>query len=181
MAQGHSLEAALCYLHRSAYMIEFLKFELPNSTFQEGSKAFSKCNWSFQEEIVTDIVKGDLVFSKETFNGNEVLSGIEKSIPLFIKAHAYEVVNEIFKLLIPVWERRKEFKRLSQAYSTLSETFSSLENRKDRVLASYYRVAFLGPLWKELEGKQYVYREINSCSLPEFVSRMKVRALVLQL
>ena len=52
----------------------------------------------------------------------------------------FECVNEVYKLLIPILESRRDYKKLSQAHLKLSETFDRIVQT---VSALRYPLVFL--------------------------------------
>lgn len=46
----------------------------------------------------------------------------------FFRANFYECVNEAYKLLIPILEARRDYKKLKHVHQTLSETFNKIVN-----------------------------------------------------
>jgi hypothetical protein len=46
---------------------------------------------------------------------------------------------------------------------------------KGRLFSNYYRVAFFGKQWRDLQGKEFVYRANDTVRLNDFTTRLKVR------
>lgn len=45
---------------------------------------------------------------------------------------------------------------------------------RGRLFSNYYRVAFFGKLWRDLQGKEFVYRANDTVRLNDFTTRLKV-------
>ena len=57
-------------------------------------------------------------------NGLVVL--LEKAADTFLRAQLYECVNEVYKLLIPILEARRNYRKLTHVHQRLSEAFSKI-------------------------------------------------------
>ncbi|CAB1351630.1 unnamed protein product, partial [Coregonus sp. 'balchen'] len=76
------------------------------------------------------------------------------------KAERYELITHIAKLIIPVYEKRHEFQKLSRLYDTLHRAYNKIlevMHTGRRLLGTYFRVAFYGQgYFEEEDGKEYV-------------------------
>lgn len=57
-------------------------------------------------------------------NGLVIL--LEKAASTFFKAQLFECVNEVYKVLIPILEARREYKKLIHVHQRLSEAFTKI-------------------------------------------------------
>jgi len=62
------------------------------------------------------------------FCENGLVSLLEMAANTFFRANFYECVNEAYKLLIPILEARRDYKKLKHVHQTLSETFNKIVN-----------------------------------------------------
>ena len=60
------------------------------------------------------------------FNENGLVLLLEKAASTFFRAHLFECVNEVYKLLIPILEARRDYKKLTHVHQKLSEAFSKI-------------------------------------------------------
>ena len=51
---------------------------------------------------------------------------LEKAASTFFKAQLFECVNEVYKVLIPILEARREYKKLIHVHQRLSEAFTKI-------------------------------------------------------
>ncbi|ORZ29388.1 dedicator of cytokinesis-domain-containing protein [Catenaria anguillulae PL171] len=175
---GHPVESGLSYLHAAALIAEHVTVQNPTYPGPKGVPAFAACNTNLVEERIADETVrrglGEGICSSDLFSEDGLLQFLAKAVTQLTKASLYETVNEMYKLSIPIWEHRRDWPALAAAHQALAEAFSVLHNKPNRMLATYYRVGFLGALWgPELAGSQYIYRERGVCVLPEFVSKLK--------
>jgi len=91
------------------------------------------------------------------------------------KASQYEGVNDLYKLLLPIYEKHRNYKELSSCHKELHEIFDSIieSSSHQRFFGSYYRVAFFGSKFEELDGKEYIYKEPGLTKLGEITNRLK--------
>ncbi|ETE71936.1 Dedicator of cytokinesis protein 9 [Ophiophagus hannah] len=92
------------------------------------------------------------------------------------KAERYEVIAEVAKMIIPIYEKRREFEKLTQVYRTLHGAYSKIlevmQSRR-RLLGTYFRVAFYGQaFFEEEDGKEYIYKEPKLTGLSEISFRL---------
>ncbi len=45
-----------------------------------------------------------------------------------------------------------------------------------RIFSNYYRVAFYGKPFKDMDGKEYIYKELNTNRVAEVAENLKVRS-----
>ena len=60
------------------------------------------------------------------FCENGLLILLEKAASTFFKAQLFECVNEVYKVLIPILEARREYKKLIHVHQRLSEAFTKI-------------------------------------------------------
>ena len=88
-----------------------------------------------------------------------------------------ESVNDVYKLLFPIWERGRQYDQMSFGHLDLHECCKELhtmtQTHKVRYLASYFRVAFFGKRFELLNGREYIYREKKITRLNEITNRLE--------
>ncbi|KAI9190337.1 Dedicator of cytokinesis protein 9 [Blastocladiella emersonii ATCC 22665] len=171
--QGNYVESGLVELHAAALIAEYLVSQTPRYVGPKGAKDFAACNPNVAEEALQPSVKSDGIFSSDAFSEDGLLVFLNKAVESFTKASFFEMVNEVNKLVIPVLEARRDWQGLSNVHQALATTFSTLVAKPNRMIATYYRVRFLGSAWEENNGVEFIYREKGVCVLPEFVCKLK--------
>lgn len=82
----------------------------------------------------------------------------------------------MYRLIVPIYERRRNYEALSKCYKTLHLAYNKIleVNRTGkRLLGKYYRVVFFGQAYfGDDSEKQYIYKEPKVTSLPEISERL---------
>ncbi|XP_018332779.1 dedicator of cytokinesis protein 9 [Agrilus planipennis] len=168
---GNYSEAACCQLHIAALMAEYLKLK-------------NVQNWGaeFFEKISSNIVKDERGLKLDTgvqdvqYTEFLLLEQLETCAEFIQKAERYEILGELYKLIVPVYEKKRNYELLKQCYESLAQNYSKVvEVNKSgrRLLGRFYRVAFYGQAYFEDEsGIEYVYKEPKVTSLSEISERL---------
>jgi hypothetical protein len=102
---------------------------------------------------------------------------MECAIERLKKAELYETCNELYKLIIPIHEKNRDYKKLSECHKDLKEIFDTIilaNQNESRFFGSYYRVSFFGHKFEELHGREYIYKEPKLTRLGEITDRLVV-------
>ncbi|XP_029113223.1 dedicator of cytokinesis protein 11 isoform X1 [Scleropages formosus] len=167
---GDFSEAAMCYVHVAALVAEYLHRK---KVFPSGLTAFKKITSNIDEEAAMkeDIGMQDIYYTEEV-----LMEHLELCVDALWKSERYELITHIAKLIIPVYEKRHEFEKLSRLYDTLHRAYTKvLEVMQTgrRLLGTYFRVAFYGPgFFEEEDGKEYIYKEPKLTGLSEISHRL---------
>uniref|UniRef100_A0A8B9S5S6 Dedicator of cytokinesis 11 n=1 Tax=Apteryx owenii TaxID=8824 RepID=A0A8B9S5S6_APTOW len=176
---GDFSEAAMCYVHVAALVAEFLhrksNYLLLSSTelFSSGCTAFRKITPNIDEEgaMKEDGGMMDVHYSEEV-----LVELLEQCIDGLWKAERYETISEVSKLIIPIYEKRREFEKLTQLYRTLHGAYAKIlevMHSRKRLLGTFFRVAFYGQtFFEEEDGKEYIYKEPKLTGLSEISFRL---------
>uniref|UniRef100_A0A8B9P9H2 Dedicator of cytokinesis 11 n=1 Tax=Apteryx owenii TaxID=8824 RepID=A0A8B9P9H2_APTOW len=182
---GDFSEAAMCYVHVAALVAEFLhrkskcslleSYLLLSSTelFSSGCTAFRKITPNIDEEgaMKEDGGMMDVHYSEEV-----LVELLEQCIDGLWKAERYETISEVSKLIIPIYEKRREFEKLTQLYRTLHGAYAKIlevMHSRKRLLGTFFRVAFYGQtFFEEEDGKEYIYKEPKLTGLSEISFRL---------
>jgi len=100
---------------------------------------------------------------------------LEEAADLFKEAHLYEAVSEVYKLVIPIHEAHRNHIELDKDYSKLSDCYKQLVQRGEhRYLGSYFRVAFYGLIFGDMDRQEFIYKEAALTRLGEFSLKLQV-------
>ena len=104
---------------------------------------------------------------------------LEQASELFREAHLYEAVNEVYKIVLPIYEAHRNHLELDKGHLRLSDCYKELVSRGEhRFLGSYFRVAFYGPqFFGDMDGQEYIYKAAALTQLGEFSLKLQVRLL----
>lgn len=170
MKNGDYSEAAMCYIHVAALVSEFL---YRKKLFHSGCSIFKKITPNIDEEAAMKEDAGmlDVYYSEEV-----LVELLEQCVDGLWKAERYETISEVSKLLIPIYEKRREFEKLTQLYRTLHNAYTKIlevMQSGKRLLGTYFRVAFYGQgFFEEEDGKEYIYKEPKLTGLSEISLRL---------
>uniref|UniRef100_A0A9J7Z7U2 Dedicator of cytokinesis 9b n=2 Tax=Cyprinus carpio TaxID=7962 RepID=A0A9J7Z7U2_CYPCA len=92
------------------------------------------------------------------------------------KAERYELISDIYKLIIPIYEQRRDFEKLAHLYDTLHRAYTKVMevmHSGKRLLGTFFRVAFFGQgFFEDEDGKEYIYKEPKFTPLSEISQRL---------
>ncbi|XP_072287615.1 dedicator of cytokinesis protein 11 [Pyxicephalus adspersus] len=167
---GDYSEAAMCSIHVAALVAEFV---YRKKLFHTGCSVFKKITPNIDEEAAMKEDAGmlDVYYSEEV-----LVELLEQCVDVLWKAERYEIISEVSKLLVPIYEKRREFEKLTQLYRTLHNAYTKIlevMQTGKRLLGTYFRVAFFGQAFFEDEdGKEYIYKEPKLTGLSEISLRL---------
>ncbi|XP_070376171.1 dedicator of cytokinesis protein 9 isoform X14 [Equus asinus] len=193
---GDLSEAAMCYVHVTALVAEYLtrkeadialRPEIPHfpsshstcqrrrqgGMFRQGCTAFRVITPNIDEEasMMEDVGMQDVHFNEEV-----LMELLEQCADGLWKAERYELIADIYKLIIPIYEKRRDFERLAHLYDTLHRAYSKVTevmHSGRRLLGTYFRVAFFGQgFFEDEDGKEYIYKEPKLTPLSEISQRL---------
>uniref|UniRef100_A0A5F8G6B3 Dedicator of cytokinesis 11 n=1 Tax=Monodelphis domestica TaxID=13616 RepID=A0A5F8G6B3_MONDO len=166
----------------SLILLSFSSFCRLQCLFSSGCSAFKKITPNIDEEgaMKEDAGMMDVHYSEEV-----LLELLEQCVDGLWKAERYEVISEISKMIIPIYEKRREFEKLTQVYRTLHGAYTKIlevMHTRKRLLGTFFRVAFYGQFhltiritkafFEEEDGKEYIYKEPKLTGLSEISLRL---------
>uniref|UniRef100_H2LSZ8 Dedicator of cytokinesis 10 n=1 Tax=Oryzias latipes TaxID=8090 RepID=H2LSZ8_ORYLA len=193
---GDLSEAAMCYIHISALIAESLKRrgywradkarmsivspeENPSflfktsASFSMGWAAFLCISPNVQEE---GAMKEDTGTQDTPYTEDTLVEQLEQCVDYLWKSERYELIADINKPVIAVFEKRRDFKRLSELYYDIHRSYlkvTEVVDAEKRLFGRYYRVAFYGQgFFDEEESKEFIYKEPKLTGLSEVSQRL---------
>ncbi|CAH1780654.1 unnamed protein product, partial [Owenia fusiformis] len=100
---GNHSEAAHCYLHEAALVAEYLK---RRGSYPQGCSAFKKISANIETDemgIKDDSGMQDVQYTEET-----LVEMLEKCCREVEKSERYEMLGDIYKLIIPIYEQKRD-------------------------------------------------------------------------
>lgn len=201
---GDLSEAAMCYIHISALIAESLKrrgywrtdkarmssvsheenpvFNCSSllTTSQEQDTSFSMGWAAFM--CISPNVKEEGAMKEDTgthdtpYTEDTLVEQLEFCVDYLWKSERYELIADINKPVIAVFEKRRDFKRLSELYYDIHRSYlkvTEVVNSEKRLFGRYYRVAFYGQgFFEEEESKEFIYKEPKLTGLSEISQRL---------
>ncbi|XP_061484809.1 dedicator of cytokinesis protein 8 isoform X2 [Rhineura floridana] len=183
MAEKHAkkkcyTEAAMCLVHAAALVAEYLSMLEDHSYLPVGSVSFQNISSNVLEEsaVSDDVLSPDEdgVCSGRYFSENGLVGLLEQAAELFSTGGLCETVNEVYKIVIPILEAHRDFRKLSSTHSKLQKAFESIINKgQKRMFGTYFRVGFYGAIFGDLDEEEFVYKEPAITKLPEISHRLE--------
>lgn len=182
MATKHSernnhAEAAHCLVHAAGLIAEYLYMIEDKPYLPVGAVDFQKISVNVLEEsaVSDDVVSPEEgVCTGKYFTENGLVGVLEAAAMEFNMAGMYEHVNEVYKILIPIHESGRDYKKLSTIHNKLHEAFSNITRQEGkRMFGTYFRVGFYGHKFGDLDGEEFVYKEPPITKLPEVAHRLE--------
>lgn len=193
----------MCYIHIAALIAEYLKrrgywkmeklctpSQLPEdihpcdsnplltsprggSMFSMGWPAFLSITPNIKEE---GAMKEDSGMQDTPYNENILVEQLYMCVEFLWKSERYELIADVNKPIIAVFEKQRDFKKLSDLYYDIHRSYlkvAEVVNSEKRLFGRYYRVAFYGQgFFEEEEGKEYIYKEPKLTGLSEISQRL---------
>ncbi|XP_078070451.1 dedicator of cytokinesis protein 8 isoform X2 [Mustelus asterias] len=183
MAEKHSkrkcyTEAALCLVHAAALVAEYLSMLEDHKYLPVGSVTFQNISPNVLEEsaVSDDILSPDEdgICSGRYFSENGLVGLLEQAAELFTTACMFESVNEVYKVVIPIQEAHRDVNRLAFTHGKLKKAFENITLKgSKRMFGTYFRVAFYGAKFGDLDEQEYIYKEPTITKLPEISHRLE--------
>uniref|UniRef100_A0A8D0CUD3 Dedicator of cytokinesis 9 n=1 Tax=Sander lucioperca TaxID=283035 RepID=A0A8D0CUD3_SANLU len=190
---GDLSEAAMCYVHVAALVAEYLRrkgaliiyfyLHATQQLYYQGCSAFRVVTPNIDEEAA---MMEDVGMQDVHFNEDVLMELLEECADGLWKAERYELISDIYKLIIPIYEKRRDFEKLAHLYDTLHRAYSKVTevmHSGKRLLGTYFRVAFFGQqyhftdseaegFFEDEDGKEYIYKEPKFTPLSEISQRL---------
>ncbi|XP_017854230.1 dedicator of cytokinesis protein 9 isoform X11 [Drosophila busckii] len=170
---GNLSEAACCHLHIAALMCEYLRLR-GGCTLSWSSTAFRKISRNIP--LDEQGLKLDAGAQDSQYTEQMLLEQLKLCADFLDRAERFECLGELYKLILPIYERARNFIELAHCYEHLTQAYNKIVevNRSGRrMLGRFYRVVFYGMMYfEEDHGIEYVYKEPKLTSLSEISERL---------
>uniref|UniRef100_W5MSP2 Dedicator of cytokinesis 8 n=1 Tax=Lepisosteus oculatus TaxID=7918 RepID=W5MSP2_LEPOC len=183
MAEKHckrkcSTEAAMCLVHAAALVAEYLSMLEDHKYLPVGSVSFQNISSNVLEEsaVSDDILSPDEdgICTGRYFTENGLVGLLEQAAELFSTGGLYETVNEVYKIVIPILEAHRDFRKLSSTHDKLQKAFENIiQKGHKRMFGTYFRVGFYGMKFGDLDEREFIYKEPDITKLPEISHRLE--------
>lgn len=141
---GNISEAACCNLHIAALMAEYLR--LKGSGFiSYGAEYFAKISRNIPRDERG--LKLDSGAQDSQYTEQMLLDQLKECAEYLDRAERFECLGELYRLIIPILENRRNYYDLAHSYEHLAAVYNKIiEVNKSgrRLLGRFYRVAFFG-------------------------------------
>uniref|UniRef100_A0A182VSH9 Dedicator of cytokinesis protein 9 n=1 Tax=Anopheles minimus TaxID=112268 RepID=A0A182VSH9_9DIPT len=170
---GNISEAACCYLHIAALVSEYLKLKGCCAVAQ-GAESFARISRNIPRDEKG--LKLDSGTQDSQYTEQFLLERLKECAEYLDRSERLECLGELYRLIIPILESRRDYHALTQCYEHLTQAYNRvIEFNKSgkRLLGRFYRVIFFSQLYFEEEnGVEYIYKEPKVTSLSEISERL---------
>jgi dedicator of cytokinesis protein 9/10/11 len=167
-------EAAMCHLHIAALIAEYLKLRGDGLT-SFGSENFEKISRNIPKDERG--LKLDSGIQDSQYNENVLLDQLKLCAIFLDRAERLECLGEVYRMIIPLLERKKDFGMLVEGYKHLAQAYQRVIEfnlNGKRLLGTFFRVVHYSQIYfDEDHAVEYVYKEPKVTSLSEISMRLK--------
>ncbi|XP_034293671.1 dedicator of cytokinesis protein 6 isoform X1 [Pantherophis guttatus] len=178
--RGNHAEAAQCLVHSAALVAEYLSMLEDCRYLPVGCVTFQNISSNVLEEsaVSDDILSPDEegICSGKYFTEQGLVGLLEQAASSFTLGGLYEAVNETYKILIPIHEANRDFKKLAVVHGKLQDAFSKITSQAsgwERMFGTYFRVGFYSSKFGDLDEQEFVYKEPSITKLAEISHRLE--------
>uniref|UniRef100_A0A673YN18 Dedicator of cytokinesis 6 n=1 Tax=Salmo trutta TaxID=8032 RepID=A0A673YN18_SALTR len=178
--RGNHAEAAHCLVHSAALVAEYLNMLEDCRYMPIGCVTFQHISSNVLEEsaVSDDILSPEEegICAGKYFSELGLVGLLEQAATSFHMASMYEAINEVYKILLPVHEANRDFKKLATVHGKLQDTFNKIYNQSsgwERMFGTYFRVGFYGCRFGDLDEQEFVYKEPSITKLAEISYRLE--------
>ncbi|KAM6957051.1 dedicator of cytokinesis protein 7 [Aplochiton taeniatus] len=178
--RGNHAEAAHCLVHSAALVAEYLNMLEDCRYLPIGCVTFQNISSNVLEEsaVSDDILSPEEegICAGKYFSESGLVGLLEQAASSFNMAAMYEAINEVYKILLPVHEANRDFKKLAVVHGKLQEAFNKVYNQSsgwERMFGTYFRVGFYGCRFGDLDEQEFVYKEPSITKLAEISHRLE--------
>uniref|UniRef100_A0A8C7I7J7 Dedicator of cytokinesis 10 n=1 Tax=Oncorhynchus kisutch TaxID=8019 RepID=A0A8C7I7J7_ONCKI len=185
MAKIHDWVTGICYrlcdvmlctvAIISSHLHKILHNVKVKTSFSMGWAAFLCISPNVKEE---GAMKEDTGTQDTPYTEDTLVEQLELCVDYLWKSERHELIADINKPVIAVFEKRRDFKRLSELYYDIHRSYlkvTEVVNSEKRLFGRYYRVAFYGLVsgfFEEEESKEFIYKEPKLTGLSEISQRL---------
>uniref|UniRef100_A0A672S130 Dedicator of cytokinesis 8 n=1 Tax=Sinocyclocheilus grahami TaxID=75366 RepID=A0A672S130_SINGR len=183
MAEKHNgrkcfTESAMCLVHAAALVAEYLSMLEDHKYLRELCLGCSSNpHTRFGESAVSDDILSpdeDGVCSGRYFTESGLVGLLEQAAELFSNGGLYEAVNEVYKVIVPILEAHRDFRKLASTHDKLQRAFENIiQKGHKRMFGTYFRVGFYGCKFGDLDEQEFIYKEPGITHLPEISHRLE--------
>uniref|UniRef100_A0AAY4CHG2 Dedicator of cytokinesis 6 n=1 Tax=Denticeps clupeoides TaxID=299321 RepID=A0AAY4CHG2_9TELE len=169
--RGNHAEAAHCLVHSAALVAEYLNMLEDCRYLPIGCVSFQSISSNVLEEsaVSDDILSPEEegICAGKYFSESGLVGLLEQAAASFNMAGMYEAINEVYKILLPIHEANRDFKKLATVHGKLQDAFNK------RMFGTYFRVGFYGCRFGDLDEQEFVYKEPSITKLAEISHRLE--------
>ena len=193
-------EAGFCMVHSAAIVAEKLMDINRENWLPQGCKGLEVLSKNVMEEALTGALHQKNVDEDDegTFHAGKLEALLIDALAHFQNAKMYEYMNDIYKILVPIYEASRNYTRLQSVYGqspfgfadrktdkrpgllSMSECYQKIELEEmqhKRFFGTFFRIGFYSKdenlLPIELHNQEYISREPSLTSLSSLCLKLK--------
>lgn len=142
---GNISEAACCHLHIAALMSEYLRLRGVVGEVRCCAESFERISKNIPRDEKG--LKLDSGTQDSQYTEQILLDQLKECAEFVDRAERFECLGELYRLIIPIYEQRRDYPALSHTYEHLAQAYNKVTevNRSGkRMLGRFYRVIFYG-------------------------------------
>lgn len=134
VANKNWAESAQCLIHIAGLVAEYLNLFEPAPGLPKGCGAFQQVSRNVVEEASLSDISPDEegICETQTFTEAGLLKIMDNAVQYLKQAELYETANELYKLIIPIHEKNRNYEKLAKSHGDLKEVFFK-DNSSDSI------------------------------------------------
>ncbi|XP_077970747.1 dedicator of cytokinesis protein 9-like isoform X3 [Styela clava] len=145
------------------------------SLISKGCSAFRTISPNVEKE--ESAIKEDTGMQDVQYNEDVLTELLRRCVSVLQTAERYELMASVFRMIIPFYEKNRDYMGLVEIYGTLKDSYAKIVQVNasgKRMLGTYFRVAFYGQQYfDEEDGREYIYKEPKLTQLSEISMRLQ--------
>lgn len=120
----------------------------------------------------------DEICQSKLFTPEGFVGLLKEGIDMLKEGGFYESSVTAYRMMLPIFQEEENYQKQMECYFDLYNLCKSLvdEHRMNqRIFSNYYRVAFYGKKFGEMNGKEYIYKEMNTVRVADITEKLKKR------
>lgn len=141
------MQAAFCRLHIAALVAQFRKLKGIQNWGAEAFKNISSNIVRDETGLQLDAATSSLMANDSLYGEQALLERLEMCGISLRRAELYECFGQLYKLVIPMYEQRRNYLALADCYRTVGLAYDAAVSARQtgrRMLGRYYRVTLFG-------------------------------------
>eukprot|EP01117_Protostelium_nocturnum_P018478 TRINITY_DN7737_c0_g1_i3.p1 TRINITY_DN7737_c0_g1~~TRINITY_DN7737_c0_g1_i3.p1 ORF type:complete len:1870 (-),score=707.33 TRINITY_DN7737_c0_g1_i3:192-5801(-) len=123
---------------------------------------------------VLETLEGEVCIAR-MFSDEGFTDLLKDAITALREGHLYESCVEVYQNILPICRKKRDYNQQKEFYTDLAGLCSTIvvgNESNNRLFSNYYRVAFIGKKFDEIDGSEFIYKEPSEIRLVDFTERL---------